>query len=913
MSDFTGKTLTDKGLKHYTRRLTASYFLAMALVGILALSLFGVLFAQINSQGRYATMIGASGRQRALAQRVALFCLRLAQEPDAERRQGFRGITTRAVGDLERIQRGLIQGDASLELPGHPGAEIEAIYREQPNDLDRRVEAFCRAARSVAAQAADSPLPPGSPELARVLEAVPGGLLTALDEAVAAYEHANHRTTHRLQAVETVLVALLLLTLFAELRLVFRPMVRAILRETFVQAATRRRYTAVLNAVGEAIITVDADNVILGCNPEAERLWRRPARELIGGPASALVLPGRDLEPAAWRAMFPPGERAESVGARLGGEVFPLEVRLAEVTPGPAEEHHAVRVGRRFYTLCARDISERVEASRQIAAARDAALDTVKARSEFVASVSHELRTPMNGVLGAADLLEGTPLTHEQRDLLDTIRTSGDSLLTVINDILDFSKMEAGKMSLEAIELDLRQLVESTADVLAGRALQKQLELVAYIEPGTPTQLIGDPARLRQVLLNLLGNAIKFTKTGEVVLRVRCEASDKDGATLHFSVQDTGVGIDPAARARLFHAFSQAEESTARCFGGTGLGLTISRQLVELMGGRIGVDSTPGKGSTFWFTARFAFNPEAHHALEHHNPSLESLRGMRVLIVDDNATLRRCLQERLTAWEMAADAADDAGHTLSMMRAQADAGTPYDVVLLDLNLGSIDGFTLAWAITNQPQLARTRIILVTSLGVGSDRHAYTQIGIWASVTKPIKYHALLNTLAQVAGSPAVRPATSSANSDATRRQKTNGHEPAPLRVLLAEDNAINRKLALRQLQNLGHRANSVENGLEALAALDAGTYDVVLLDMHMPVMDGCQAATTIRQHEAQLGKRRQTLIALTASAAGADREKCLSSGMDDFVGKPVRQDELAKALARWTPVNGAPATAGSAL
>ena len=904
MSDFAGKTLVDSGLKHYTRRLTANYFLAMALVGVLALSLFCVLFAQINSQGRYATMIGAANRQRALAQRAALFCLRLTQEPDAAHRQELRAITTRAVADLERIQRGLIQGDVALALPGRPGAEIEALYRDQPTDLDRRVGEFCRTVRALVARAADAPLPAGSPELGQVLAAVPGALLTALDEAVAAYEHANHRTTRRLQAVETVLVALLLVTLFAELRLVFRPMVRAILRETLVQTATRRRHTAVLNAVGEAILTLDADNVILTCNPEAERLWGQPAEEIIGRPASALVLPGRDLDPAGWRGMFPPGRRAESVGVRAGGEAFPLEVRLEETASDPAEEDRAARhPGRRVHTLCARDISERVEASRQVAAARDAALDTARARSEFVANVSHELRTPMNGVLGAADLLEATPLSAEQHDLLETIRTSGDSLLTVINDILDFSKMEAGKMSLETISLDLRQLVESTADVLAGRALQKHLELVAFIEPGTPTQFVGDPGRLRQVLLNLLGNAIKFTKAGEVVLRVGCEAADAAGATLRFSVRDTGVGIDPVARGRLFQAFSQAEDSTARHFGGTGLGLTISQQLVELMGGRIDVDSTPGKGSTFWFTARFAFNPEAPQAPEHQNPALEALRGMRVLIVDDNATLRTCLQQRLAAWEMAADSAEDAGHTLAIMREKAEAGTPYDLALLDLNLGSMDGFTLAWAITNQPALARTRIILVTSLGVESDRHAYTQIGIWASVTKPIKYHTLLNTLAQVVGSPAAPPAHPE---PASRRPKTSAHEPVPLRVLLAEDNAINRKLALRQLHNLGHRAESVENGLEALAALDAGTYDVVLLDMHMPVMDGCQAALTIRQHEAQLGKRRQTLIALTASAAGADRERCLSSGMDDFLGKPVRQDELAKALARWTPVNGAP-------
>ena len=914
MRDFADKSLTDRGLKHYTRRLTANYFLAILLVGLLAISLFVALFAQINSQGRYATMIELSSRQRALVQRVALFSLRLTREPDASRRREFYAIIERAVTELERVQRGLIEGDPALELPGHPGAEIEGLYRQPPTDLDRRVAAFCGQVRRLLAQPADRPLDPDSPELAAVLAAVPGDLLSALDEAVAAFEHANHRTTRRLQAVETILMLLLLLTLFAEARFIFQPLVRAILRETRVQSATRRRHNAVLNTVGEAIVTLDAGNVILSANAEAERVWLRPAAAFAGRPINEFILPGRDLAPGEWRAMFPFGPRVESIGLRAGGESFPMELRLTETTVDSPDDSHAApaRPTTLFYTLCARDISDRVETGRLIAAARDAALDVARARSEFVANVSHELRTPMNGVLGAADLLEATPLNPEQRDLLDTIRTSGDSLLTIINDILDFSKMEAGKMSLETIELDLRQLVESTADVLAGRALQKQLELIAYIEPGTPTQLLGDPGRLRQVLLNLLGNAIKFTRSGEIVLRVCHEKTDDGHATLRFSVRDTGVGIEPAARERLFHAFCQAEDSTARHFGGTGLGLTISRQLVELMGGEIDVESTPGKGSTFWFTAKFALNPDASDALEHENPSLESLRGMRVLIVDDNATLRGLMQQRLSAWEMVADTAEDAAHTLALMRKKVEAGTPYHVALLDLNLGSIDGFTLAWAINNQPSLERTRLVMVTSLGVESDRNAYTQVGIWGSVTKPLKYHALLNTLAQIASAPAgqVVPSPKPANGDTVRVLKPKATPSSHnLRVLLAEDNVINRKLALRQLHNLGCRADSVENGLEALAALDADTYDVVLLDMHMPVMDGCQAAVTIRQHEAQLGKRRQTLIALTASAAGGDREKCLSSGMDDFLGKPVRQDELAKTLARWMPLDAGPVAA----
>ena len=902
MADFHDKLLSDNGLKQYTRRLTSSYFLAVVLVGALAVALFAVLFAQINSQGRYATMIALSARQRALVQRTALFSLRLTQEPDPQRRDEFRAIIARAVTDLERIQRGLIQGDAALELPGHPGADIEALYTSAPTDLDRRTADFAAGERLLLAQGNDAPLDPHTPALGTVLDAVPGELLAALDTVGEAYEHANHRTTHALQAVETILLVLLLLALFAELRYIFRPLVRAILRETRVQSATRRRYNAVLSTVGEAIVTLDADNRILGANAEAERVWSQPVSGFLGRPINALVLPGRDLAPAAWRGLFPPGQRTRSVGLREDGKSFPLELRLTESTLHGEEDEPAGSpgAGRQFFTLCARDISDRIEAELQIAAARDSALDSARARSEFVANVSHELRTPMNGVIGATDLLETTGLNAEQHELVDTIRTSGDSLLAIINDILDFSKMEAGKMSLETLELDLRQLVESTADVLAGRALQKQLELIVFIKPGTPTQLLGDPARLRQVLLNLLGNAIKFTKAGEIILRVECGGTAAESATLRFEVQDTGTGIDPATRKRLFHAFSQADDSTARHFGGTGLGLTISRQIVELMGGAIGVDSVPGSGSTFWFTAHFALGQTSPDALDRENPSLEGLRGTRVLIVDDNATLRGVLQERLSAWEMVADATEDAAHTLTQLRRQAEAGTPYDVALLDLNLGSIDGFTLAWAISNQPLLASTRLILVTSLGLESDRHAYAQVGIRASVTKPLKYHTLLNTLAQVMGGADARPLPGAhAALDASRPPKPAG--PQSARVLLAEDNAINRKLALRQLNNLGYRTDVVENGLEALAALDAATYDVVLLDMHMPVMDGCQAALTIRQHEVQLGKRRQTLIALTASTSGGDKEKCLSSGMDDFLGKPVRQDELARTLARWVP------------
>ena len=513
------KPFNDRDLHQYLSRMSRGYLLALGIIGFLALAFLAVLIAQIHSQRRFAAVTSLVGEQRMLCQRVALLSPKLADEPAAWQRAELRAALGRSVDDIERIQHGLMTGDRAFGLSGRLGSESEALYDRPPTELDRRLREFCGQARALLALPNDAPLRADAPELRPLRQAVPGELLTALDTVIATETRAGATAATQVQSLATLLVALWLLALAAQRKWIFKPLLGTVFRETQTLEASRRRLDAVLRTVGEAIVTLDAANVILGANQGAERIWDLPAHELVGQPLPLLVLPGRDLQPGDWRAMFPAGCHVETVGVRRGGETFPLELSLLETHGGPADPEAALGCAHHF-TVSARDITGRVEAARELAAARDQALATSRAKSEFVAAMSHELRTPLGGILGMADLLHNTALHPEQRDLVETIRSSGDALLTIINDILDFSKIEAGKMSLETIDFDLRQLVEGTGDLMAGRALQKQLELIVHVAPGVPPRLRGDPGRLRQVLLNLLGNAVKFTAAGEIVLRV---------------------------------------------------------------------------------------------------------------------------------------------------------------------------------------------------------------------------------------------------------------------------------------------------------------------------------------------------------------------------------------------------------
>jgi CheY-like chemotaxis protein len=486
----------------------------------------------------------------------------------------------------------------------------------------------------------------------------------------------------------------------------------------------------------------------------------------------------------------------------------------------------------------------------------------------------------MNGVIGMTGLLLDTALTGEQREFAETIRSSGDSLLTIINDILDFSKIEAGKLNFEVLDFVLTNTIEDTIDLLAERAHQKKIEIASLIDNSVPRLLRGDPGRLRQVVTNLLGNAIKFTEHGEVVLRAQVERETEEHVLIRFEINDTGIGIDDAAQRDLFQAFTQADGSTTRKYGGTGLGLAISKQLVHLMNGEIGVRSVLGKGSTFWFTAQFEKQSAGARVVE----SAANLEGLRVLIVDDNATNRQILKHQLESWRMVYEEANCGVEALERLRAAAQRNVPFKLVVLDLMMPGMNGFELARRIKADATIAGAELVMLTSFGERGDSAAAQEIGIAAYLTKPVRQGQLFTCLANVVG---MRTEVVGTESPAIAQPAT---VVSSKRLLLAEDNIVNQKVALRQLQKLGYRADAVANGREAVEALRRIPYDLVLMDCQMPEMDGYEATAEIRRHERTT--KHTWIVAMTANALEGDRTRCIAAGMDDYVSKPVKLEDL---------------------
>ncbi|THJ12756.1 MAG: response regulator [Nitrospira sp. CG24C] len=680
----------------------------------------------------------------------------------------------------------------------------------------------------------------------------------------------------------------------------------------------RDRLARVAEESPSPIIELDSDANLVYANPAMTQLLQRFGYAAGGFPS---VCPGELVQLV---------QRCLETGKEIRGQ----EVRLAQASFTwifcPVPSHRLVRC----YAVDMTDVTAAQEELRrsaehlqnsncQLDQALQEAQAAARVKTAFLATVSHELRTPMNGVIGMTDLLMDTEPSEEQQSYIEPIRQCGEALLGLINDILEYGKIEAGKLELECIDFNLRTTVEDVLGQFAEQAQKKGLEITGLVHAAVPTGLRGDPGRLRQILTNFVGNAIKFTKQGDVTVQAFLEKDLVDAVVVRFEVTDSGIGIPPEVQARLFQPFTQADSSTSRKYGGTGLGLAISKQLIEQMGGSVGITSQPGLGSTFWCTAHFTKQTMSPLAIV---PSAE-LTGRRVLIVDDNESNRIILHHLVTGWGMLDDQAQDAASAIALIEQQAEKGVSYDVAIVDMLMPGKDGLQLAKELKVHPVGSLVRLIILTSLIQRGHAELARQAGFLAYLTKPIRHDQLSNCLRTVLGLPGITgertlTAVAAPALPLITRHTLSEIESAP-RILVAEDNLINQKLTVRLLEKLGYQADVVENGREAIAALARNSYAMVLMDCQMPLLDGLEATRLIREREASSVReaqdemqktrdansstpyplpftpRRIPIVALTANAMSGDRERCLAAGMNDYLTKPIRKENLRGALDRW--------------
>jgi PAS domain S-box-containing protein len=655
---------------------------------------------------------------------------------------------------------------------------------------------------------------------------------------------------------------------------------RAVTQEALLYQ--KRFFETLVDNSPVAIAILDMNSKILGLNPAFKELFGHGHAESVGKNLDSLLVPDSErTQAAALTQRVLDGETVHSLGQRLSKDGSSVDVEIFAVP--------IIMNGDRIGALgIYHDISE-------IERARKAAESADRAKSDFLANMSHEIRTPLNGVIGMLELTLDTPLAPEQRDYLKTARDSADSLLGLINDILDFSKIEAGRLDLEVIDFDLRTTVEGVASTLAYRAQSKGLALACLVQHDVPTHLRGDPGRLRQVLVNLVGNAIKFTQHGEVVIRVAKEDVTSRDAALLFSVTDTGIGIPPERLGSVFERFTQVDSSTTRKYGGTGLGLAIARQLVEMMGGQIGVESVVGQGSTFWFTAKFIKQPADTKPLQ---PAVVDVQMLNVLVVDDHATNQMVLRKMLESIGCRRAWAFSGAEALQILKAAAQSD-PYQIVLLDMQMPGMDGEQTLRAIKADPRTREASVIVLTSVGQRGDAARLETLGCAGYLVKPIKRDQLFDAIVAVMNRKEyqVQETDSQITSKIITRHTLSEQKRAATCILLAEDNPVNQKLAVIILQKAGYAVDVVENGKLALEALQNKPYNLVLMDVQMPEMDGFEATSRIRQQEA--GQRHTPIIAMTAHAMKGDRERCLEAGMDDYLTKPLEPKALLATLVTW--------------
>ena len=876
----------------------------LVLLLIAFLSLVGYLtLNHVIAKGRQlAQFVRIIDEQRVCAERVAYFSSRLSQQGTAAEHDICRTRLKEEADQLLADEDLSVGNGGPLDQVSDIAADVIPIYKGEPTHLDKEVRDYVALARKVIA-VPDGDLAVDDPDVASIQEKNYNELLEAFNKSMQTLRDDWENQRHLATTMELLVLVLTVGTLVVAGLFVFRPMVNLIIKENQQLMASERRLTAVFDTVGEAIFSAGESGEILSAHSEASRLWEYEIKDLIGQSVDYLFSqPGffAEAREHSIRAAQTTVTYVEAEAISRQGRRFPAEVAFdrAEVDGAP------------IYILAARDITERREYENRLLEAKEMAEAGNRTKSEFLANMSHEIRTPMNGVIGMTGLLLDTALDPTQRDFVETLRTSGESLLAIINDILDFSKIEAGRMTLNQHPFDLNSCVEESLDLLAPKAREKRIDLVHTIHEDLPASLVGDSQRLRQVLLNLVGNAIKFTDQGEVCLDITghlLPPMESTGPEAHdlweisFAVRDTGIGIPHEKMDLLFKVFSQIDSSSTRVRGGTGLGLAICERLVQLMGGSISVTSEVGRGSTFLFTIRApssgAKRKPAPEAVE------APLQGRRLLVVDDNETSRSILAQHTQRWGMDVTACASGQEALKKM----ENGDKFDVAVIDMMMPGMDGLELAETLREIPHARKMPVILLSSGGMDEIDPARRQVGFFSAIPKPWKSAALQRELLRVLG-PEVAPPTPVTPPPVVEPVPTapiilpqpmlvpDSEEMQSVRILVVEDNPTNLQVVLTVLQALGYAADVAVNGQTGIQMAEAGGYDLILLDIQLPDIDGWTVARHIRQY---VRHKRLTIVAITAGASPDDRQRCFDAGMDDCVTKPFRISTLKDVIIKY--------------
>jgi len=877
-----------------SRALTIGYVSALVLLAVLSIAAYLALSSVISKGRDLSGFIKISDQQQLSSQLIAYYSLALAQSKSPKERATFRERLNQEIKQLSQQEDLLVVGAQGLDAAVRVSPELKALYFDEPFHLDKAMRDFIEVARRTADMPDGTLSPTGSDEQyiqdksnTVILEGLNRGMVLARDDE-------EHRW-QMLQEAQLLTLFVKLLIFLASGLFIFRPMVNLIVRETRRLTASQRQLTAVFNTVGEAIFSANAEGRILSVNNEAARVWEYEIKDLIGQNLDFLFSgPGFFKEAHEQSSNQDTVTYVETEAISRHGRRFTAEVAFDQ-----AEVDGSV-----IYTLAARDITERRMYEDRLVEAKEMAEVGNRAKSEFLANMSHEIRTPMNGVIGMTGLLLETELNPNQHDMVNTIHTSGESLLAIINDILDFSKIEAGQYTLNQSPFDLRACVEEALDLLAPKASEKRLDLINLMHENVPENLIGDGQRLRQVLLNLVGNAVKFTPKGEVCVEIGAtpiasshdegSSSGRDFWEISFAVRDTGIGIAHEKMDLLFKAFSQVDATSTRTYGGTGLGLVISKRLIELMGGSISVTSEIGRGSSFLFTIRAAAVPVDRKKLG--QEINDKLQGRRLLVVEDNDTSRTLLATQAQRWGMDVTASAAGPEALKRL----EAGEAFDAAVIDRDMPGMDGMELSSAMRDFSQAKKMPLILLDSGDSEEMDPAQVQIGFFSTIPKPWKPSTLQRELIRVLGPDAALPIAPTVRERVLEPQVV---DETPFRILVVEDNPTNLQVVITVLRALGYQPDIAENGRIGLEKLAAKHYDLILLDVQMPDIDGLTVARRVR---AEMNTPPPVIVAITAGVSPDDRQKCFDAGMDDFVMKPFKISTLKDVILKYARQSKSP-------